>query len=229
MKWLIDFLFKSSIGRKVVMSLTGLFLILFLVVHLLGNLQLLNDDGGKAFNTYTYFMTHNPIIIFISYFLYLCIILHTIQGIILSIHNRKAKGKNYAIQTHRGNRFFSKYMIHLGVIILIFILIHMYQFWLQMKLGNVEWVSYPGSDQLYKDLYTPVMEVFQNIGFVIFYILSMIILSFHLLHGFESAFQSIGMHHIKYNSLIRWIGILYSILIPFGFSILPVYIYFIQS
>ncbi len=229
MKWIFDFLFSSSIGRKVTMSLSGLFLILFLIVHLLGNLQLLNDDGGMEFNKYTYFMTHNPLIKSISYLLYFTILLHSVQGIIMALENKKAKGKSYKIQKNIGRSIFARYMMHLGIIIFIFLAIHLYQFWLQMKLGNVPMIQYSGSEQFYKDLYTPVLTVFKNPGFVLFYIFCMIILSFHLLHGFESAFQSLGIHHNKYSPLIHWLGILYSICIPLGFSIIPVYIYLIQS
>ncbi len=228
MKWLFDFLFKSSIGRKVVMSLSGIFLMLFLIVHLLGNLQLFINDAGMQFNLYTYFMTHNPVIKTISYILYATILLHTIQGIFLAIENRKAKGQSYAVSSNVNKSFFAKYMIHLGVVIFIFLMIHMYQFWLQMKLGNLPMVNYPGKEHAYKDLYAPVLQVFKDLPFVIFYVISMLILAMHLYHGFQSAFQSLGLNHKKYNPLIQWIGILYSILIPFGFLIMPIYVYFIQ-
>lgn len=229
MKWLFDFLFKSSIGRKVVMSLSGIFLMLFLIVHLLGNFQLMLDDQGMQFNLYTYFMTHNPVIKIISYTLYFTILLHTFQGIYLAWENRKAKGSGYAVRSNVNKSFFAKYMIHLGIIIFIFLMIHMYQFWLQMKLGNLPLVQYPGKDHMYKDLYTPVLEAFKNLPFVIFYVISMIVLAMHLFHGFHSAFQSLGLNHKKYNPLIKWLGILYAVLIPFGFAILPVYVYLIQS
>jgi succinate dehydrogenase / fumarate reductase cytochrome b subunit len=229
MKWLFEFLFKSSIGRKVVMSLSGLFLILFLIIHLLGNLQLLKDDGGMAFNMYTYFMTHNPVIKAISYILYFTILLHTFQGIYLAIENRKAKGKKYAVKTNVNKSYFGKYMIHLGIIIFIFLMIHLYQFWLQMKLGNLPMLKYDDPDRMYADLYTPVIEAFRNFPYVLFYVVSMVFLALHLLHGFHSAFQSLGLNHKKYNSLIKWTGIIYSVLISLGFSILPVYIYLTQS
>jgi succinate dehydrogenase / fumarate reductase, cytochrome b subunit len=229
MKWLFDFLFKSSIGRKVVMSLSGLFLIVFLVVHLLGNLQLLYDDEGMQFNKYTYFMTHNPLIISISYFLYFTILLHSIQGVVMAVQNKNAKGRSYEVQKNTGRSYFAKYMMHLGIIIFIFLAIHLYQFWLQMKLGNVPMVQYPGSNQFYKDLYTPVLQVFNNSAYVVFYVISMMVLSFHLLHGFKSSFQSLGINHKKYNPLIHWLGILYSILIPLGFAIIPIYLYLFKA
>lgn len=221
MGWLSGFL-TSSIGRKIIMSLSGLFLILFLVVHLLGNLQLLKNDGGEAFNVYAYFMTHNPLIKIISYSLYLLILVHAIQGTLLWLDNRKAKGKKYAIQVNNGLNVFSKYMMHFGLIIFIFLMIHLYQFWLQMKLGNLEMVQYPDTNHLVANLYAPCLAVFADLKFVIFYVLCMMILSFHLWHGFSSAFQTLGINHQKYNSFIKWIGIIYAIIIPFGFAWIPV-------
>lgn len=211
------------------MSLSGIFLILFLIVHLLGNLQLLNDDGGMQFNLYTYFMTHNPLIKIISYVLYATILIHSIQGVALAWTNRKAKGVKYAVGSNVNASFFAKYMIHLGVIIFIFLVIHMVQFWLQMKLGATPVVEYPGKDHPYQDLYTPVVEAFKNPAYVVFYVFSMIVLAFHLWHGFQSAFQSLGLNHKKYNGLIHGLGMIYSVAVSAGFAILPIYIYLTQA
>lgn len=211
------------------MSLSGLFLILFLVVHLAGNFQLLAGDGGMQFNQYTRFMTHNPLIKTISYILYFTILLHSVQGIILALENRKAKGNSYKVSSNADVSLFSKYMAHLGVIIFIFLAIHMYQFWFQMKTGNVAMVSYPGSDKSYQDLYVMVISTFRNLPFVIFYVVSMVILGMHLWHGFQSAFQTLGLNHKKYNPLIRFAGMAYAILVSFGFAVIPVIIYLSQA
>lgn len=227
MSWFSDFL-TSSIGRKVVMSLTGLFLILFLVVHLAGNLQLLYDDGGEKFNLYASFMTTNPLIKTISYLLYASILLHAIQGWLLWSKNRQARGsQRYAVKVNRvvgTNGFAANNMGWLGTIIFIFLLIHLYQFWLQMKLGKLEMANYAGQEV--KDLYTPVRLAYKNPAFVVFYVLSMIVIAFHLLHGFQSAFQTLGINHNKYTPLIKGVGKIYAILIPLGFAIIPVYMYF---
>ncbi|MEP7196701.1 MAG: succinate dehydrogenase cytochrome b subunit [Saprospiraceae bacterium] len=225
MGWIVNFLFKSSIGQKLIMSLTGLFMILFLVIHLLGNLQIMASDDGQAFNVYAYFMTHNPLIKLVSYILYISILLHTIQGLYLYFYNRKAKGKGYTVSAHSGTSIFSKYMAHLGTIIFIFILIHLWQFWLKMKMGELPMVNYEGYDHPFANLYLPVVEEFKEIGDVVFYTASMFVISFHLWHGFQSAFQSIGLNHKRYTPIIRFIGILYSILIPLGFAIIPIFIY----
>jgi succinate dehydrogenase / fumarate reductase cytochrome b subunit len=225
MKWLISF-FTSSIGRKVIMSLTGLFLCLFLVVHLAGNLQLLKHDDGYAFNTYTYFMTHNPLIKFISYFTYFFILLHAVQGVMLSIYNRRAKGKAYAVKTNANASLASKNMALLGILILAFLIMHMGDFWLKMKMGALSMVSYEGYDHEIINLFERVGAAFEIPWMIIVYVLGQIILAFHLWHGFESAFQTLGINHKKYTPIIKLVGRLYSILIPVGFAIIPIIYFF---
>ncbi len=213
------------------MALTGLFLISFLAVHLAGNLQLLSSEGGQAFNEYAYFMTHNPVIKFTSYGLYAFILIHAIQGIALWLKNKSARGsEGYAVKVNRvaGASKASIRMGALGTIILVFILLHMYQFWLQMKLGHTEMVGYDGGEKI-KDLYTLVMGVYANPLFVAIYVISMIVIGFHLFHGFESAFQTLGLNHKKWTPLIKLVGRVYSILVPLGFAIIPIWMYFIQQ
>jgi succinate dehydrogenase / fumarate reductase, cytochrome b subunit len=210
------------------MSLSGLFMILFLLIHLLGNLQLIADDGGKSFNIYAYFMTHNPLIKLVSYALYLTILLHTTQGLYLYFNNRKAKGSNYSVSAKNSGSTTSRYMAHLGSIIFIFIIIHLYQFWLKMKMGQLPMVDYPGFDHAFQNLYLPVVEAYKDIFIVIFYVVCMFVVGFHLLHGFQSAFQSLGINHKKYTPIIKFIGIAYSIFVTIGFAIIPIYIYLNQ-
>jgi succinate dehydrogenase / fumarate reductase, cytochrome b subunit len=241
MNWFIQYL-TSSVGRKLTMSLTGLFLILFLVVHLLGNFQLLNDDGGEAFNKYTYFMTHNPLIKTISYGLYFFIVVHTIQGLLLWAYNRKAKGQTYAVKTTPpGVNWASSNMALLGTLILFFLIIHMGDFWLKMKASHMlddAWlktVTGGLSKQSYEDfangeeisnLYIRVAEAFKNPWLVAGYVIGQIVLFFHLSHGFQSAFQTIGVNHPKYTPFIKVFGLLYSILVPLGFAAIPVIFFF---
>lgn len=209
------------------MSLTGLFLILFLVVHLLGNLQLLYNDGGEAFNVYAYFMVNNPLIKTISYSLYAFILIHTIQGLILWSRNRAARGAvSYAVKRTKAvntSAMLSSRMGWLGVIILVFLIIHLVQFWLKMKMGVLPvTVTMEGA---IPDLYTTVAEVYKNVWFVIFYVVCMIVVGMHLWHGFQSAFQTLGLNHKKYSPAIRFIGKAYSILIPAGFALIPIMMY----
>ena len=226
MNWILRF-FTSSIGKKLIMSLTGLFLVTFLIAHLVGNIQLLIPDGGEKFNLYAKFMTTNPLIKTVSYLLYASILLPAIQGLILWASNRSARGnQRYAVNSPTAtgtNTFASRKMGWLGTVILIFLLIHLYQFWLQMKMGTLPMIQYDSVDYQVKNLYLPVEAAFKNIGFVIFYVVSMIAIAFHLLHGIQSGFQSLGLNHKKYTPLIRFIGAAVAILIPLGFAIIPVF------
>lgn len=221
MDWLSRFI-GSSIGQKVIMSLTGIFLILFLIVHLIGNLQLLKEDGGEAFNTYAYFMTHNPLIKTVSYGLYFFILLHAFLGLRLWWNNRTAKGSNYAVKGATPNvNWAARNMAFLGTVILVFIIVHMAGFWAGMKFGDMPEVSYANYPHKVKDLYTSVAVAFKKPLYVVFYVLSMGVLGFHLAHGFQSAFQTLGLNHSKYTPLIKGAGLAYAVLVSIGFALIP--------
>lgn len=228
MGWLSKFL-SSSIGQKVIMSLTGLFLMLFLVIHLIGNLQLLKDDGGEAFNTYAYFMTHNPLIKLVSKALYAFILWHAFQGIRLWLSNRAARGNDkYAVSHTRSSETAARNMAWFGIVIFIFIILHMWQFWLKMKMGVLPDVSVAAYEHPVPNLYLPVAEAFSNILYVVFYVVCMVVVGFHLWHGFWSAFQTLGINHPRYTPLIKGIGYIYSIGMAVGFSIIPIVMYFVR-
>jgi succinate dehydrogenase / fumarate reductase, cytochrome b subunit len=219
--------FSSSIVRKVWMSLTGLFLCSFLVVHLLGNLTLLRSDAGaaEAFNAYAHFMTTFPLIKITSYLLYFSILFHAVWGIMLEIKNRKARPVAYAYNNPSANSSWaSRKMSLLGTIILVFIATHMYHFWAQMHFGII-----PLDASGNKDLYTVVMEFFRHPSFgipaTLLYVVSMAALAFHLHHGFQSAFQTLGVNHRKYTPIIEKVGLVFSIAVPLAFAIIPVYIF----
>jgi succinate dehydrogenase / fumarate reductase, cytochrome b subunit len=256
--------FNTSIGRKVLMSLTGLFLSLFLIVHLAGNLQLFKNDMGLAFNHYSVFMTTFTPIKVVSYLLYATIILHVINGLILVQRNKNARPVAYAAKKDaRSATWASKNMGLLGVIILIFLVTHMANFWYKYKFGDVPWVEYrvdvnsdvvlsagpatqnatpvstphdyvvtDASGSLVKivvvrDLYAVVKEAFKQAWLVALYIIGMIALSYHLVHGFQSAFQSMGVRHSLYTPVIRSIGVwFFGIIIPLLFAAMPAYFFF---
>lgn len=205
-----------------------MFLILFLVVHLLGNLQLLYSDEGEKFNLYALFMTTFTPIKVVSYGLYAFILIHAVQGWILWRKNVTARGpQGYAVKVTRAtntNARAASNMGWLGTIIFVFLMIHLYQFWLQMKMGALESKIYDGV--AVADLYTTVKAAYMNIGFVIFYVVSMVVIAFHLWHGFQSAFQTLGLNHRKYSPLIRAIGKIYSVVVPALFALIPLYMYF---
>ena len=223
MNWFTNF-FSSTIGRKLVMSLTGLFLILFLVVHLIGNLQLLKGDQGQAFNIYAQFMTSNPLIIVISYVNYTFIILHIIWSIILTRRNRTARGpRGYALNKN-SSHWTSRNMGILGAFIFIFLVIHLRSFWYEMHWGGIPTATYEGTE--YKNLYRVVDAAYASLWFVILYVVSMALLGFHLFHGFGSAFQTLGINHVKYNPVIKFVGVAFAIVVPTLFALIPVYMYF---
>lgn len=218
---------KTSLVKKYWMAATGLFLCLFLVGHLLGNLQLFKGgvEGQLDFNKYAHFMTSNPIVKILSYLTYISIIFHAIDGLILTMRNRKARPVKYAYERADKNSIWSsRNMGILGTVILVFIITHMSNFWAVMHFGGI------GTDSAgNKDLHTIVMAFFRDekIGLIatILYVVSMAALSFHLIHGFSSAFQSVGANHPKYNALIRNVGIGFAIIVPLLFAAMPVYIY----
>jgi succinate dehydrogenase / fumarate reductase, cytochrome b subunit len=224
MKWFLD-LFTSSIGRKVLMALTGLFLILFLAVHLAGNLQLLKDDGGQAFNVYAKFMTTNPLIKVVSYGNYAFILLHIFMAIVLSRKNRAARGaEGYAVGG-KSSTWASRNMGILGTLILIFLIIHMKDFWAQMHWGGIPTATYDGVEV--KDLYAIVSLAFSEPLYVIGYVVCMIGLAFHLWHGFSSAFQTLGLNHMKYNPVINFIGKSFAVIVPAAFALIPIWMFFV--
>ncbi len=224
MNWFTNF-FSSSIGRKLLMALTGLFLILFLIVHLIGNLQLLHHDGGKAFNIYAKFMTSNPLIKVVSYVNYAFIVLHILVAILLTRANRQARGsKGYAI-TNKTTTWSSRNMGILGTLVLVFLVIHLKGFWAEMHWGTtIQFVDYDGEQV--KDLYRIVADAYKIPAYAAVYVLSMIAVAFHLYHGFQSSFQTLGLNHVKYTGLIRFVGVAFSIIVPALFALIPIVMYF---
>ncbi|MBD8487239.1 succinate dehydrogenase cytochrome b subunit [Echinicola sp. CAU 1574] len=217
--------FSSTLGRKLLMALTGLFLILFLIGHVSGNMLLFKDDGGQAFNEYAKFMTTNPAVKILSYLTYISIIGHVIFAIMLSVRNKKARPVNYAeAKSGTNSSWNSRNMGILGTIVLIFIVVHLQNFWAQMHWGAIPTVTYESGE--YKDLYAVVNLAFSNIGLVALYVVAMAFLAFHLNHGFASAFQTLGLNHKKYTPAIQFIGSAFSIIVPAMFASMPIFIYF---
>ncbi len=204
------------------MAVTGLFLCFFLVIHLLGNLQLLLPEAQarESFNGYSQILSGNIFIKIISYVLYASIIIHGIDALIITLKNRKTSGKYVHDQRGVSSKWYSRNMGILGTLILIFLVFHFKDFWYQYKFGAL-----PVDDSGHKDLYGIVIGVYQDWWYVLFYVLSMFALGFHLLHGFFSAARSLGVYHPKYVGWIRNFGKWYSYVITLGFAIIPVYIY----
>lgn len=280
-------LLKSSIAKKYWMALTGLFLCLFLAGHLAGNLQLLVPNNALNFNQYALFMTTNPAVKLLSYLTYISILFHAIDGILLTIQNKKARPVGYAKTDGYSSSFASRNMAVLGTIILVFIATHMVNFWAKMhfdknmpimtktiEVQGQKQVFYVGTqtgqyfpvDQvakesekaeqammpkqfviknrtelyynqvdvktadLYKDLYKITLDFFKDakygLYFTIGYVLAMLALAFHLWHGFQSAFQSLGINSSKLTPVIQFFGKAFAIIVPLLFAIIPVILHF---
>ena len=220
-------LIKSSLVKKYWMAITGLFLCLFLVGHLLGNLQLLlpADAASDSFNLYARFMTTNPIVKILSYLTYFGILFHAIDGILLTIQNKKARPVSYAYNKPSANsNWASRNMGLLGTILLLFLIIHMRSFWYEMHFGSVPTISIGGEEV--KDLYAITTDAFEQLWYVLLYVVCMIAIAFHLTHGFSSAFQTLGANHPKYKQLVKNIGFAFGIIIPLAFAIIPLSLYF---
>ena len=217
--------FSSSIGRKVVMSITGLFLCSFLVVHLIGNLQLFKDDGGAAFNIYSHFMAHNPIIRTMEIVLLAGFVFHIWDAVALTRRNKAARSIGYAESHPEANsNWSSRNMGLLGTVILVFLIIHLYNFFWRARFGEPNMIPIEGTE--YDDLYSVVVQSFQLWWYVLIYVLGMIALAFHLIHGFQSAFQTLGLNHKKYTPAIKAFGYAFSIIVCLGFAAMPLYFFF---
>jgi succinate dehydrogenase / fumarate reductase, cytochrome b subunit len=219
MKWFTN-LFSSTLGKKLLMALTGLFLIIFLIVHLIGNLQLLKDDQGVAFNVYAAFMTSNPVIKTVSIVNYLVIVVHVVWAILLTIRNRQARPRGYEVSKN-SSIWASRNMGILGTLILIFLVVHLKGFWYEMHWSKEIQFQSEGV----KDLYAIVDKAYGELWYVALYVFSMAVLAFHLWHGFASAFQTLGLNHLKYNPVIRFVGRTFAIVVPALFALIPVWMY----
>ncbi len=220
---------SSSLGRKVVMALTGLFLVMFLLVHLSGNLLLFKEDGGAAFNAYAHFMSTSPIIRVLEIGLFAGIIFHFLEGVSLLRKNQQARPTRYAVKSPSSATWASRSMGLLGGTITIFLVIHLADFFYKSKFATPE----PGVISVIdaegtRDLYAVVREAFAVGWYSAVYVACMVGLALHLFHGFQSAFQTLGLSHRGYALLVRRIGLLYAIVVPLGFASMPVY-FFLKS
>lgn len=213
---------KSSIGKKVVMGLTGLFLISFLVVHCFINALIFFNDGGLTFNIGAAFMAHNWLIRAGELVLFAGLILHVIQALILTMENKKARPVGYAKFDGAANSsWYSRSMGLLGTLLLIFLIIHLIHFWVKSRFTGLPGEDANGNENLYAVMQT----TFSMLWVIVLYTLAMISLAYHLLHGFQSAFQSLGLNHKTYTPIIKKAGVAFSIIIPFIFALMPILMY----
>lgn len=216
----------SSLSKKYIMALAGIFLMIFLVVHLAINLCLLRSDGGEWFNAAAHFMGTNYIVKVFEVFLFGGIIIHILFGIILWIKNLISRPVAYKSANKSETSFLSKYMIYTGAMILTFMIIHFMNFYF-IKLGWVESPIPMINDE--PDFYQIAQLLFASKAYSVLYIVLISILGFHLNHAFQSAFQSLGINHPVYTPFIKTFATVYSIVIVVGFNIIPLFFLFIKA
>lgn len=215
---------QTTLIKKILMALTGLFLAFFLIIHLLGNLQLLlsEETAHTQFNAYSHFLSGLTLIKVVSYLLYASILYHTFDALIITLANRKANAKGYNAD-NRGevSGWISRNMGILGSLIFIFLIIHFKDYWYVYKIGG----DLPLDAEGNKDLYLIVVASFKELWYVILYEIALIVLGFHLWHGVKSAFRTLGVFHPKYVLWIKYIGYAFAVAITVGFMIIPIHVY----
>ena len=208
------------------MALTGLFLAFFLIIHLLGNLQLiLPDDIARIqFNNYSKLISSLSIIKLVSYVLYASILYHAFDALWITIVNWRANDKSYNTDNRAEvSGWISRNMGFLGSLILIFLVIHFKDYWYVYKFGTL-----PTDAEGNKDLYQIIVDSFSVLWYVILYVIAILALGLHLIHGVSSAFRTLGVYHPKFIKWLKYIGYAFSIAITTGFVIIPIIIYFKQ-
>ncbi len=218
---------SASIGRKFIMSITGLFLITFLIVHMSVNLLLIVDDSGELFNAAAHFMATNPMIKIIEPVLGIGFAVHIIWSLIISVQNLKARPVRYDKTSQGANSTWaSRNMLILGAMILVFLGLHLYDFWLKIKISGHELLEIPtGLGEGVHNTYALVSTLFIEGGIVynIIYILGGILLGLHVTHGFWSAFQTIGLNNIVWRKRLFILANIIGWIFAIGFSIIPLY------
>jgi succinate dehydrogenase / fumarate reductase, cytochrome b subunit len=220
-------IFSASVGKKLLMSLAGLFLIVFLVVHLGINLLIILTDSHEPFNIAANFMTSNIVVKVLEIALFGGFLLHMFYGGLVSLQNMMARPIEYKKTNYSQISFFSKYMVHTAIVITIFLALHIFDFYIKAKfLGKVQEVIYDGKP--YHDMASLVIERFKIWWVDAVYLVALLGLGFHLHHGFQSAFQTLGLNHPVYTPVIKMAGVIYTVLITIGFMSIPVVVYFFK-
>lgn len=226
MKW--SELLTSSVGKKFVMGLTGIFLILFLIVHVCLNATIWANDSGRMFNIAADFMGTTVVMRVLEIGLFIGFILHIVQAYVLELQNAKRRNVGYKVPMGgRGSRWYTRYMGWLGTFILLFLVIHIKNFWIPSRFNMpAEYAQtyHPGVEV--HDLYRLMQDTFSNGWFVIIYLIGCLSLAFHLYHGFQSAFRSLGVYNGRYLRLINGIGKCFAVVVPLAFAMMPVSMYF---
>jgi succinate dehydrogenase / fumarate reductase, cytochrome b subunit len=202
------------------MGLTGLFLITFLMVHAGVNSCIFLNDNGETFNAAAHFMSHNWVIRIMEVGLFAGLFLHIIQGLLLWKQNSAARPVKYAVSdAGKNSKWYSRSMGLLGTLLLFFLIIHVSKFFVDTK------IALYGEGDAEHNLYYDMKEEFAKWWIVVIYLAGVISLFWHLLHGFGSAFQTLGINHKRYTPIIKAAGTVYTIVICLLFGLMPVAFY----
>ena len=203
------------------MGLTGLFLISFLVIHVGINASIWANDGGEMFNKASHFMGSMVVIRILEVGLFLGIFLHVIQGYVLEFSNRSKRGKGYKVKlAGNASKWYSRSMGLLGTILFLFLIIHWYHFWLPARFTGVEEKMVGG--KMMHDMFSLMKITFSELWVVIVYVVACFSLCWHLVHGFQSAFRTLGVSNHRYLKIINTAGIGFSIIVSTAFAMMPV-------
>lgn len=218
----------SSVGKKIINALTGLMLVVFITVHLIGNLALLRSDS-TPFNKYCHFLESTGILLYVVEIGLVAVFLfHIVMAIAVWFDKKRARPEPYIVNKDAGSpskkTWSSKNMIITGLVLIVFTVIHVITFKYGPGVADGYMSNINGVEM--RDLYRVVAETFHNIYYVIAYLTVIILLGLHLRHGFWSAFQSLGLQHPRLVPLIYSLGIIITIALAVGFLFLPIYIYF---
>jgi succinate dehydrogenase / fumarate reductase cytochrome b subunit len=213
--------YRSSIGKKIIMSLSGLFLCTFLIVHVGANLFLFKQDGGEAYNQVAHFMSTNFVIRTIEVVLFVGLLAHMISGIWVWMMNRLSRPVGYDMYRLKDNTKFSSRTPMLTTsagLVGFFLVSHLTTFWIPTRFGTETMTPYQMVSTAFSD---PILSIF--------YIVSLAFLGFHLKHGFQSGFQTLGLRNQKYKVWIDAVAVIFWLLIPLGFAAIPAYFLFFKS
>jgi succinate dehydrogenase / fumarate reductase cytochrome b subunit len=206
---------KTSIGKKIVMGITGLFLTTFLIIHVSINACIYFNDGGKTFNAAADFMSHNPVIRILEIGLLAGLMIHMIQALRLTMENKKARPIAYAkIDGSANSKWYSRSMGVLGSLLLIFFVVHFANFWFPTKVAVFTHHEHNSFESM--------KVVFDQWYFVAIYLVGVGALCYHLLHGIQSAFQTLGINHKNYTPAIKSFGVWFSIIVSLLFASMPI-------
>ena len=217
--------FSTSIGKKILVGATGLFLIIFLVVHCYVNAMVFWPDNGKHFTDAAAFMGGNAAIRIVEIGLFAAFFIHIIQSLMLASQNAKRRSEGYAVKAgNKTSKWYSRSMGLLGTLILLFLILHLYHFWGPNRYGQF-------FDPTWKEdnLYNNMLFTFKELWVVIVYLLGCVSFCWHLMHGVASSMQTFGLATHRYKGMIKSVGMIFAILIPLMFASMPVYMHCLST